>query len=231
MEKDLENIVEEAPGPAKQEHGKQLDQMLEKEGIDKPEESGLKKASDAIYLPSMALLSTALSTAFVGPLGALIGAGFAGGGLIGNLRKKTMKKYDAFREALKTYAGVNAVISPMVWLGNVTYPLIGAMGSKIAGTAGSMIAKAAYGITAYNAAFVAKFRAAYHMVDRYLNPIGLMKSVKDDFYRFTKRINLGMSPALALTANGLSPYLFAANALPVSYYDATHPMKKNKKQL
>ena len=77
---ELEKNAQEAP---KQE---------ENEG--KKEKGFFRKAFDLAYLSGAAIGTTFLSSAFVGPLGYLVGAAFPGGGLIGSMIKGVKYAYE-----------------------------------------------------------------------------------------------------------------------------------------
>ena len=199
---------------------------LEEKVNDKQSNGLIKKTLKLGWKLGMAAATTALSTSAVGNLGIIVGAAFAGGGFLGNL-VKGKSIYDSTSEALTTYSGVNAVIWPMVALGNATFPLIPN------GTLLGKAARTAYAMTAYNAAFVGSYRGASHLVDNYLNPIGISKSIGDNFYNEWKRIGLGFGLAYGLDANGVSTLFgtptFAINALPLGLYNAVKPIQVAKK--
>ena len=170
---------------------------LEEKVKDKESKGFIKKAGRLAWKLGMAAATTALSVATVGTLGIAVGGAFATGGLIGNLAKGK-SFYESLDTAMTTYSAVNAIIYPMVWLGNATFPLINnaALGGKIL--------RGIYASTAYNAAFIGTFNAASHLVDNYMNPNGIWKSVKKDFWRDWATIGLMFSPFYYMAANNIS---------------------------
>jgi len=131
---------------------------------------GMAAATTALSAWALSLLGASAS------LGIVVGAGFAGGGMLGNLaRGKSL--YNSLDAALTTYSAVNMVIPHMVWLGQATFPLI--PNYDIAGK----ILRTAYAMTAYNAVFLSTFKGAGHLVDNYLNPKGIGETVKKNFWR------------------------------------------------
>ncbi|MEK6943547.1 MAG: hypothetical protein AABX00_05780 [Nanoarchaeota archaeon] len=199
---------------------------LENKVEDKESKSFAKKAFRLGFNVAAAAATTALSMATVGTVGPIVGAAFAGGSMIGHLIKGK-PLYESTVDALRTYTGVNAVIWPIVALGNATFPLIS--NETIIGKA----ARTLYASTLYNAAFVGAFRGATHLVDNYLNPVGIVKSIKDNFYNEWKRIGLGFLPGYALDANGITNIMglptFALNAFPLGLYNAIKPTPIAKK--
>ncbi|MBI1935696.1 hypothetical protein HYS31_04610 [Candidatus Woesearchaeota archaeon] len=201
---------------------------LDEKVADTKENRGfIRKAGSLLWKLGMAAATTALSMAALPAIGAsaslgiIVGGAFAGGGALGNILKgKSL--YETVSSALTTYSGVNAVIAPMVWLGGATFPLI--PNETIIGKA----ARTAYAMTAYNAAFVGQYRAATHLVDNYLSPFGITKSITNNFYNEWKRIGLGFGLAYGLDANGISTIMgwptFALNALPLGFYNAVKPV-------
>ena len=138
---------------------------------------------------------------------------------------------DFIKKAFKL--GFNVILNPIIKLGEITYPIFGYLGSKIAGGIGSIVSKSLYALTAYNAAFVGLFRGAEHLLDNYLNPKGIVKAVKDNFYNAWKRIGMVFAPGYLLTANGIHNIFginaFAANALPAGYINAAYPVPQARK--
>lgn len=194
---------------------------LEDKVQDKESGSFIKKAAKIVWKLGMAAATTAISLPLVGTLGAAVGGAFAAGGMIANLARGN-SFYESFSKALTTYSAVNAVIYPMVWLGDATFPLI-----SNADLTGKII-RGVYASTLYNAAFVGTFNAASHLVDNYLNPVGITKTIKKDFFRDWWQIGLMFSPFYYMAANniaGLSMYhpqigyntapTFAVGAVPV----------------
>ncbi len=191
---------------------------LEEKVNDKESKGFIKKAAKIVWKLGMATATTALSVSLVGTSGILVGGGFAVGGAIANLaRGKSL--YDSVSKALTTYSAVNAIIYPMVALGNATFPLIA--NDTFLGQA----ARGIYASTLYNAAFVGLFRGASHLVDNYLSPVGITKSVSEGFLEDWAKIGLLFSPFYALDANGISKLnvfgatlpTFAVGALPVGF--------------
>ncbi len=185
----------------------------------------IRKAAKIGFKVGMAAATTALSVSLVGSLGIWVGASFAAGGAIADLaRGKSL--YETTSKALTTYSAVNAVIHPMVWLGDMTFPLIS--NNTISG----FLLRGAYASTVYNAAFVGSFRAGEHLVDNYLNPKGMVKYVANGFPKKWRDIGLLFSPFYTLAANGITTLpifgypmpTFAVGALPVGfaldYFDA-----------
>lgn len=209
---DLENKIDNVPKKDKEE---------EKKGF-------FRKAFDLMYLTGAAIGTTALSSAFVGSTGFFIGGALAGGGLIGSMIKKGKSMYEMVTDSLKTYSALNMIISPIVYLGNATFPIAGALGGKVAGVVGEMVSRTAYAVTAYNTLFTVKLRAAYHLVGNYLSPKGITKSVKKDLWPFLKRSGLGLSSGYHLLANGVPSMLgvpsMAYSVLPFAAYNAAYPI-------
>lgn len=198
---------------------------LEDKVSDKESSGFIKKALKIGWKVGVAAATTALSVSTVGSLGIIVGAAFAGGGAIGNLwRGKSL--YESVSTALTTYSAVNAVIHPMVWLGDMTFPLID--NSNFLG----FMARGLYASTAYNAAFLGSYRAASHLIDNYMNPIGITKTIGDNFYNEWKRIGLTFSPGYTLAANGINTLwgwpTFALNALPVGMHNSLYPVPTGK---
>ncbi|MBN1157178.1 hypothetical protein JXA85_06145, partial [Candidatus Woesearchaeota archaeon] len=117
--------------------------------------------------------------------------------------------------------------------GNLTYPVIGGLGAKVAGGIGSFIAKSIYSLTGYNAAFNALFKGAEHLQDNYLNPGGIRKSIANNYRNVYSRVQKIFAPAYLLTANGINTIAglptFALNALPLGYYNSIKPPVGEKK--
>ena len=196
---------------------------LEDKVGDKESKGFIKKAGRLAWKVGMAAATTALSVPLVGTLGISVGAAFAAGGLIANLAKgKSL--YESIDGALTTYSAVNAVIYPMVWLGNGTFPWISNLD-----TAGKLM-RGLYASTVYNAAFVGSYNAATHLVDNYMNPKGVWNTVKKDFFRDWATIGLMFSPFYYAAANNVAQFTmyhpwtgyqaaptFAAGAVPVGF--------------
>jgi len=215
---------------------------LEDEVKDKESKGFIRKAGRLAWKLGMAAATTALSTwalPLIGAsasLGVIVGAGFAGGGMIGNLAKGK-SFYDSLDGALTTYSAVNAIIPHMVLLGDLTFPLIDNA------TLGGKLLRGLYAVTAYNAAFVGSYRGASHLVDNYLNPKGIGDRIKTDFWRDWALIGAMLSPFYYMVANNITslamyhPSLgynvaptFAVGAVPVgfahNYWFAKDPMNK-----
>ena len=208
---------------------------LEDKVNDKQSEGFVKKAFKIGWKLGMAAATTALSVPLVGTLGVAVGGAFAAGGLIGNLARGS-SVYESISKSLTTYSAVNAVIYPMVWMGNATFPLISNF--DLAGK----VMRGIYASTLYNAAFVGTFNAASHMVDNYLNPIGISKTIKKNFFRDFWQIGLFFSVPYYMAANniaGLSLYhpsigystapTFAAGAVPAGFaHSCLNPINAKK---
>ncbi|HLG25088.1 MAG TPA: hypothetical protein VI564_09220 [Candidatus Nanoarchaeia archaeon] len=199
---------------------------LEDKVNDKESKGFVKKALTIGWKLGMAAATTALSLSLVGTTGVMVGAALAGGGAIGNLwRGKSL--YESMSVALTTYSAVNAIISPIISLGNATIPLID--GSNFLGIA----ARTLYATTAYNAAFIASFRGASHLVDNYMNPIGITKTIGNNFYNEFKRIGLGFFPGYLVGSALNIPSImgiptFAWNAFPLGLYNSLYPVPASK---
>ena len=198
----------------------------------------MRKAGRLLFKGGVAIGTTLLSTSFVGPTGILVGGALALGSAIGGLVKRK-SLYDIIDDSLSRYSTVNAIISPIIWLGDATFPLIEKL--VYAAVPGETLlaraAQALYGITAYNAAFVGMFRGAKHLIDNYLNPAGMWKSIKDNFYNDYFRIGMVFLPGYALAAWGVPPLLsiggygipnFAPNAFFAGFYNAVNPLSTEK---
>ena len=214
--------------------GEGLEQKVEEKGV-------IGKFFDYVYLGAVAIGTTLLSTAMTGSLGIIVGSAFAGGGVIGSMIKGEKSFHSLTTNFLKTYSAINAVIGPMVWLGNATYPAVGAFGANIASSLGgspaigAIAARSAYAVTAYNAAFIASFKGAGHLVENYLNPIGIMDSINDNYWPLTKRIGMGFAPGYILAANGIPDLFgvptFALNAVPAAAYNNMYPLDEKEKPI
>lgn len=207
---------------------------LEDKVNDKKSKGFIKKALKLGFKLGMATLTTAYSLSTVGTLGVVVGGALAAGGAIGGLIKKE-PLYNIIDNALTSYSTVNAIIHPMVWLGDNTFHLID--NTTLAGKA----ARTLYTTTLYNAAFVGSFRASEHLIDNYLNPKGITKTVSDNFWNRWARVGVGFLPGYALVANNITslPFgyfgiekvpAFAANALPFGIYNSAVPLPQPKKQ-
>jgi hypothetical protein len=191
---------------------------LEEKVEDKESKGLIKKALELGWKIGVAAAATALSLSTVGSLGVIVGAAFATGGSIASLVKGE-SLYNIVSNALTTYGAVNAVIYPMVLLGDVTFPLISNA------TPAGWIARGFYASTIYNAAFVGSFRTAGHLINNYLSPKGLGKSLTEGFWTQWAYVGLLFSPFYALAANGVTQLsvlgttlpTFAVGALPVGF--------------
>jgi len=209
---------------------------LESEIKNEESKSFIAKAAKLGFLGVAGLAATAFSMATVGISGPIIAAAVGGGLMAGTLARGKGSFGKALENGLKGYAAINAIIYPMGWIGNVTYPLIGSLGSSIAGGIGSVVAKSAYALTAYNASFVTAFGAANHLLDNYLNPAGITEAIGKDFMANVQRVAVGFGPGLLLTANGITDIMlggykipvFAINALPYAFYTGIYPLEENK---
>ena len=170
---------------------------LEDKVKDKESKGFIKKAARMTWKLGLAAATTALSVATVGTLGIAVGGAFAAGGMIGNLVKRK-SLYESIDSALTTYSAVNAVIYPIVLLGDLTFPLIDNA------TMGGKLMRGLYASTAYNAAFLGTFRGASHLVDNYMNPKGIGKTIKKDFWRDWTMIGAMFSPFYYLAANNIT---------------------------
>lgn len=206
------------------------EENLEARMNDKESKGFMRKSFDLGFGIAAAIGTTVLSVSTVGPLGILVGGAFAGGGMIGSLINKQKSLYEIVKDAVLTYASVNAIIYPLVLLGDATFPLI----SNIDIT--GKIARSLYAMTVYNAAFIVNFRTAQHFIDNKLNPKGLWHSISDDFWPFFRRIGIGFAVGYSLVANGITELalgsykvpIFAANALPLGIYNGMNPPGEKK---
>ena len=208
---------------------------LEDKVKDKESKGFIKKAGRLAWKLGMAAATTALSVPLVGTLGVAVGGAFAAGSLIANVARGN-SFYKSLDKALTTYSAVNAVIYPVVLLGNMTFPLI--PNSDLAGK----IMRGVYASTIYNAAFIGAYNAASHMVDNYLNPKGISKTIKTDFFRDWWQLGLMFSPFYYLAANNIagismhhamtgykSAPTFAVGALPTGFgHNYLNPINAKK---
>lgn len=181
---------------------------LEDKVQDKESKGFIRKAGRLAWKLGVAAATTAFSMwalPLIGAsasLGIAVGGAFAGGGMIGNLaRGKSF--YDSLDGALTTYSSVNAVVPPMVLLGDLTFPLI--PNETLAGK----LIRGLYATTAYNAAFVGSYKAGTHLVDNYLNPVGITKTVKEGFPGLWFRVGLLFSPFYYMAANNITNLAFS----------------------
>ena len=205
---------------------------LEDKMEDKESSGFIKKAFKLGFLGAATVGSTLLGFATAGVSAPPISGALAPTCFTRNI-KKNKKIYDIIKKAMIDYSAVNVILNPMIKLGEMTYPIFGYLGSKIAGGIGSIVSKSLYALTAYNAAFVGLFRGAEHLLDNYLNPKGTWNAIKNNFYNGWKRIGTVFAPGYLLTANGIHNIFginaFAANALPAGYINAAYPVPQAKK--
>ena len=208
---------------------------LEDKVGDKESKGLIRKAGRLAWKLGIAAATTAISVPLVGTLGVAVGGAFAAGSMIANVARGN-SFYESFNKALTTYSSVNAVIYPMVWLGNGTFPLI--PNHDLAGK----IARGIYASTLYNAAFVGTYNAASHLVDNYLNPKGIWNTVKKDFFRDWLQIGLMFSPFYYMAANNVAAIsvfhpkigyntapTFSVGALPVGFaHNYLNPINAKK---
>jgi len=200
---------------------------LEQKVQDKESKGFMKKALKLGYSLGLAGATTALSTSFVGTTGMWIGGLLAAGSALGSAIRKSKSFYDNLVDSIKTYANINAIITPILKVWDWTIPLIS--NETIYGK----IARGLFASTAFNAYFEVMYKGTQHLIDNYLNPKGIVKSIKDNFYNRWKRSGTGFSPAYTLAANGLTPIYgiptFAYNALGLGLYNSLYPVPVGKK--
>lgn len=197
---------------------------LENKLDDKQSKNLIKKALNFGFNAAAAAATTALSASLVGTTGIVTGTGLGIGYLIGNLIKGK-SFYDSLSSGLKAYSAFNAIIAPSIWLSDITYPLIPIE------TLSGMVMRSAYSLTAYNASFVASYNAAHHLIDKKLNPTGIIKSTFGNFYNDWKRIGTVYAPgyimgALGISPLGLSPFSF--NSPFAGLYNSIKPIPKKE---
>jgi hypothetical protein len=203
--------------------------------LEKKKEKGLfRKAFDLAWAGTYAAGATALSMATVGTLGVMIGGALGAGTFFGSLARGKDSFYETVRKSIKNYGIVNTVIAPMVKLGDLTYPIVGKAGAAVAGGIGSVVAKSAYALTGYNLAFNTLFKGSEHLIDNYLNPKGMVKSIKKDFKETVLRVGKVFAPGYLLAANGIPAIAgipsFALNAFPAGFYNNYRPVGEKKKE-
>ncbi len=209
---------------------------LESEVNNKESKGLIAKAIEMSFNVSVAVGTTDIGMMTAGVAAPIVASAFAGGGLLGRIfSKKETPFFKLFGDTLKTYSAVNTVYHPMSMLANATMPLAAKAGAGLIGYGGPFIAKSLYSVTAFNWAFVASFKAAHHLYDNALNPKGIVKAVKTDFWPLANRIGLTFAPGYILAANGV-PNLnlfgyntptFAVNALPTAFYNGYNPIQAN----
>ena len=197
---------------------------------EKKEKGFLEKIVDVAYHAAIGVGATALGLATAGVAAPIISGAFGGGFLIGNLitkKKHNKPLYEIVNESLRIYSVVNAILHPMILLGDVTFPLIN--NATLLGKA----ARAAYAIGPYNMAFLTLFKTGDHLVKNKFDLEGIGKSVKDNWVPMYKRFAWGFAPALALASNGITSIAgyptFAYNALPLGIYNGINPPGPKKK--
>lgn len=210
---------------------------LENKVEDKESKGFMRKALKLGYKLAVAGATTLLSTSLIGTTGVVAAGAFVVGSAIGGLVKRK-SLYDIIDKSLSLYSTLNVVISPAIWLGDLTFPLIENL-VYYAAPNQTLLARAAqalYSITAYNAAFVTMFKGTEHLIDNYFNPSGMIKAIKDNFYNTYFRIGMIFSPAYALVSWGthtlnigaLKLSTFAANAPFAGFYNAVNPIPPKK---
>ena len=133
--------------------------------------------------------------------------------------------HESLNAGLKAYSAFNAIIAPSIWLSDITYPLIPI------DTLAGMITRSAYALTGYNAAFVASYNAAYHLIDNKLNPTGIISGTFGNFYNDWKRIGSVYAPGYVMSALGISPFglsPFSFNAPFAGLYNSVKPIPKKE---
>ena len=176
----------------------------------------------------MAAATTALSLYTVGTNGPIIAGAVGIGKAIGGLIKKK-SLYDIIDSSLTSYSVINTVLHPMILLGDYTFPVAGNIArSVVDSNLAEFIGRGLYSTTAYAGAFVGAAGTAHHLIDNYMNPIGLGKSVSDNFYNKTVRIGTSYAPGLVAVANGIPEVFgipsFALNALFAEPYNEIKPV-------
>lgn len=197
---------------------------LENKVEDKESKGFIRKAMNLGFNIAAATVTTALSVSLVGATGAITGTGLGAGYLAGKLLKGN-SFYESLNSGLKAYSAFNAIIAPNIWLSDATYSLFPI--DKISG----VITRTAYALTGYNAAFVASYNAAYHLIDNKLNPSGVINSTFGNFYNDWKRIGTVYAPGYAMSALEISPFglsPFSINAPFAGLYNSIRPIPKKE---
>jgi len=216
---------------------------LEKEVKNKKSEGFIRKAAKLVFLGATAAATTALGIATVGTTAPLIAGAFAGGGLIGSIVKGN-SLYETTTKMLRDYSVINTIITPIIGLGDITYPIVGGWGAQAATAAGlnpligSVAAKSTYALTAYNAAFLTAFKGANHLYDNFLNPKGIVPAIRENFTEEWARVAKVFAPGYLLTANniltlpiaGYAAPVFALNAPFANYINTVYPPIPGAKQ-
>ena len=172
---------------------------LEDKVSGKESEGFVKKAFKLGFNATAAVATTALSLATVVTTGVFIGGGLALGGAVA-AAKKGKKLYNIVTESLRSYSVINAIIAPVLSAWNYTLPLVhAAFGTGIKG----IVASTAYASTLFNSYFEVLSAGANHLIKNYLNPIGIVDSIKGNFYNRGKRSGTVFSPFYGLDANGV----------------------------
>lgn len=167
----------------------------------------IKKAGRLVWKVGVAAATTALSMYTLPLLGASatlgiwVGGAFAAGGGIANLVKGD-SMFNILDKGLTTYSAVNAIISPMVWLDQATVPLVAKYISD------AWWVKGLYGSTLYNGAFVGTYLGAEHLVDNYLNPMGITKTIGSKFWDLWWKAGLFFGAFYTMAFNGVSQIAF-----------------------
>lgn len=230
---EYDKLSEEEKRKAAEKQREEGGKKKKEELTDKVKESKgfLAKALDLGYHLAMGIATTALGLATAGITAPIVAGAFAGGNLIGGFFAKKENKpslYERVTSALRIYSVVNAILSPMIWLGDVTYPLIN--NATLLGKA----ARVAYAVGPYNMTFLTAFKAGDHLVKNKFDTTGMGKSIKDNWVPMYKRFAIGFSPGLALSANGIASIAglptFAYNALPLGIYNGINPAGQEKKE-
>lgn len=212
----------------------------ETKNLEKKKEKGLfRKAFDLAWAGAYAVGATALSAAALNnPLGMIIGGALGAGTFLGSRARGKESLYESVRKSIRNYGVINTIIAPVIKLGDVTYPVVAKLGAKVAGGIGAVVAKSVYALTAYNYAFNAMFDGAEHLIDNYLNPKGMVKSVKKNFWKKSHRMGKVFAPGYLLTANGINQLAlggyavpsFALNAFPAAFYNNLNPPGQKKEE-
>ena len=196
---------------------------LEDKVNDKESGGFAKKAIKLGYNLAIAGATTALSLATVGTAGVFVGGGLAAGTAIGSAIRKSKSFYNNLVDTIKTYSTINAIIAPVLKVWDWTIPLI--PNETIYGKIG----RGLFASTAFNAYFEGLYAGGRHLIDKYLNPKGIISSIKNNFYNVWKRSAKGFSPAYTVAANWAPTILgvptFAYNALGMGVYDGLYPIK------
>lgn len=180
---------------------------LEDKVQDKESKGFIRKAGRLAWKFGMAAATTAFGMWTLPMLGASatlgiwVGSAFAGGGGIARLVKGE-SLFNIVDRALTTYSAVNAVIPHMVWLEQATIPLVAKYISD------AWWVKGLYASTLYNGAFISTYLGAEHLVDNYLNPRGITKTIGSQFWDLGWKAGLFFSPFYTMSALGISNIAF-----------------------